>query len=166
MGAVPARVAQSSNYFPELASVVTQKSAWGLIAAPLGKRSHRTDFVQRFWWGAKSKAQPQGEEQAMRKHLSDIIDGRKQPVVPWTQAVERFNKAVRAETQCRKEVAGISKLPASISGLITDSERARDQLEGIKREQLERNELLDHAGARLSELNDVLMRAKAEATAA
>lgn len=58
----------------------------------------------------------------MRKHLSDIIDGRKQPVVPWTQAVERFNKAVRAETQCRKEVAGISKLPASISGLITDSE--------------------------------------------
>ena len=166
VGSVPARVAQSSNYFPELASVVTQKSAWGLIAARLGKRSHRTDFVQRFWWGAKSKAQPQAEEQTMRKHLSDIIDGRKQPVVPWTKAVERFNKAVRAETQCRKEVAGISKLPASISGLITDSERARAQLEGIKREQLERNELLDHAGARLSELNDVLMRAKAEATAA
>ena len=33
--------------------------------------------MQRFWWGAKSKAQPQAEEQTMRKHLSDIIDGRK-----------------------------------------------------------------------------------------
>ncbi|MFI1582320.1 hypothetical protein [Embleya sp. NPDC020630] len=38
-----------------------RREAWGAIAARLGRRSNRSDFVQRFWWGEQAEAKGNGK---------------------------------------------------------------------------------------------------------
>ncbi|MCW5253310.1 AAA domain-containing protein [Streptomyces sp. SHP 1-2] len=52
-----------ADYLAGPASLVLGEDAWGAIAARLGRRGNRSDFVQRFWWGERPKggggAQPE-----------------------------------------------------------------------------------------------------------
>lgn len=41
---------QEADYLSGPASVALTEPAWGAIAARLGKRSNRSEFVERFWW--------------------------------------------------------------------------------------------------------------------
>ncbi|WP_126640883.1 DEAD/DEAH box helicase [Embleya hyalina] len=44
-----------ADYLAGPASLALEEEAWGAIAARLGRRSNRSDFVQRFWWGEQAK---------------------------------------------------------------------------------------------------------------
>lgn len=41
---------QEADYLSGPASIALKAPAWGAIAARLGKRSNRSEFVERFWW--------------------------------------------------------------------------------------------------------------------
>ncbi|MCZ1007077.1 DEAD/DEAH box helicase [Streptomyces lydicus] len=44
-----------ADYLSGPASLLLDDDAWGAIAARLGRRSNRSDFVERFWWGEAAK---------------------------------------------------------------------------------------------------------------
>ncbi|WP_435127981.1 AAA domain-containing protein [Actinacidiphila sp. bgisy144] len=49
--AIGAQWAADADYLSGPAGIALGEPAWGAIAARLGRRSNRSDFVQRFWWG-------------------------------------------------------------------------------------------------------------------
>jgi hypothetical protein len=68
------------DYFAETARMVHGDGAWAMIAARLGKRKHRSEFADRFWW----------------KSMRFVLD---QPSAPdWPAAVASFH-AARARVQ-------------------------------------------------------------------
>ncbi|WP_439675365.1 AAA domain-containing protein [Embleya sp. MST-111070] len=44
-----------ADYLAGPAGLALEEEAWGAIAARLGRRSNRSDFVERFWWGKQAK---------------------------------------------------------------------------------------------------------------
>lgn len=44
-----------AEYLAGPATLALEEDAWGAIAARLGRRGNRSDFVQRFWWGEQPK---------------------------------------------------------------------------------------------------------------
>ncbi|MFI0943601.1 AAA domain-containing protein [Streptomyces sp. NPDC021020] len=53
-----------ADYLSGPAGILLDGDAWGAIAARLGRRSNRSDFVQRFWWGEAPKAADSRQETA------------------------------------------------------------------------------------------------------
>ncbi|PJL68665.1 DNA helicase [Stenotrophomonas maltophilia] len=45
-----------AEYFAELGELVAGKSAWGLISGPLGSKTRRTKFVERYFYGQRPSA--------------------------------------------------------------------------------------------------------------
>lgn len=156
--AVPPRVADRGSYFPELAEMVAGKSAWGLLAAPLGNRRNRTEFVSRFWWGQRNSKKGGESALAMRDYLRGIVSGDCAPRISWESAVARFKAALKHETACRKLVSEAAALPAKISRLLTESHQTECDLRDAEMEQAELRGVLSNAESRLSELNASLVR--------
>ena len=128
--AVPARVLEKASYFPELAGVVAGKDAWALIAAPLGNRKNRTDFVSRFWWGERA-TRAASNAPAMREHLKTVAREEGAPASRWTDAVSKFKNAVKNEAARRKHVVACANLPAKIAELtiqIQSAEAAKEEV--------------------------------------
>ncbi|WP_405777629.1 AAA domain-containing protein [Streptomyces sp. NBC_00859] len=125
-----------ADYLAGPASLALEEDAWGAIAARLGRRSNRSDFVERFWWGEQAKGnsrpRPQGSGdrpllglhkmlQLQESHVSTssrsttgtspVADG----TAPlgqgtWAQAVRRFVQArsrVRTLAGERQEIADL-----------------------------------------------------------
>ncbi|WEB40617.1 AAA domain-containing protein [Streptomyces yunnanensis] len=125
-----------ADYLAGPASLALEEDAWGAIAARLGRRSNRSDFVQRFWWGdqAKGTSRPRPEAsddrpllglhkilQLQANYLSASSQNA-QSASPdadaaaplgqetWTQAVRRFTQArshVHALAAERQEIADL-----------------------------------------------------------
>lgn len=114
--AVPLRVAARMNYFPEIAKAVSGKVAWGLMAAPLGNRRNRTEFVSRFWWGDRALA-GRTTAPAMREHLKSKMGESTAADELWAAAIGEFKQAVKAEKAARKRVETCSTLPGRIAAL-------------------------------------------------
>lgn len=84
--------AEEIDYFPELASALLGKPAWGLIAAALGNRTNTEHFRDAVWWGATTS---EGAEQptGLHEQLQDAAAGSHGD--EWTPAVQRFKDARR-----------------------------------------------------------------------
>jgi hypothetical protein len=62
------------EYLADPASLMLEGDAWGAVAARLGRRSHRGDFVNRFWWGtARTDPDAKGRPQRSGKGLHDLL---------------------------------------------------------------------------------------------
>jgi hypothetical protein len=125
-----------ADYLAGPASLALEGDAWGAIAARLGRRSNRSDFVQRFWWGEQPKGNSRPRQEASEdrpllglhkilqlqgNHLSASSQNA-QSTSPdadappplgqetWAQAVRRFTRArsrVRALAAERQEIADL-----------------------------------------------------------
>lgn len=133
--AVPMQVAQASQYFPELAQSVIGKKAWALMAAPLGNRRNRNEFVSRFWWGKRKAAAAmpgQGaSEVAMREHLRTIAASAQAPSVTWEKAVARYKKAISLESGCRSRMAQVAAQPKTIAQMLAREKRLSAEIQGL-----------------------------------
>ncbi|MFC8926259.1 DEAD/DEAH box helicase [Streptomyces albidoflavus] len=122
-----------AEYLAGPASLALEEDAWGAIAARLGRRGNRSDFVQRFWWGDQPKgsagSKPDGDDPVLGLHRMLQLqanfhgpasardtpwpgpDADADPPLgreTWQQAVRRFTRArdhVRALAAERQEVA-------------------------------------------------------------
>ncbi|MGD9787566.1 MAG: DEAD/DEAH box helicase [Sulfuricellaceae bacterium] len=126
--AVPKEVAAGSDYFADLATRVLGKPSWGLLAARLGNKTNRTEFLDRFWW-QKPREQKEGEgggqgrplsgdrEEGLRHHLKSIQEGKRKPAMLWNEAVKRLKEAQDRETSIRKSLIAASRLPGYVAAL-------------------------------------------------
>lgn len=159
--AVPARVANVSNYFPEIAESVTGKKAWGLLAAPLGNRRNRTEFVSRFWWGQR-KSNAEASTPGMRNHLRAIADSDKSPALSWNEAVQRYKKAVNLESGCRKRVQDAAALPSKVASIVSGIKKAEVDLAVAQRKCRETGDMLIETTLRAEKISNQAQLAKSQ----
>ena len=115
VSAVPETV--EKKYFAEIAKTIHGKDAWGVVSAALGKRSNRTGFMSKFWWGEKDA---QGNKQsALRDHLIKLKSPEKQAekITQWYKVRASFKQAVENEKKCREIVESAADLPKQIAKL-------------------------------------------------
>ncbi|WP_424210938.1 AAA domain-containing protein [Streptomyces sp. BI20] len=108
-----------TDHFADLAgALLGGEPAWGLIAAVLGNRGNRREFVQRFWWGRLPAEEAEAREEAGAPPLVGMeswLRARREPadgpperepgtpeVLPWAEAVAAFRAAL-AEVERRRE---------------------------------------------------------------
>ena len=122
--AVPGDVTERSNYFATLSARVLGQPSWGLLAARLGNKANRNEFVNRFWWH-EPRAQQKGENrgdgcavtemedhgEGLRYHLKQIQEGKRRPAVLWHDAVKRLKDAQEQEKLIRKSLSDAGKKP-------------------------------------------------------
>ncbi|MFD9715131.1 AAA domain-containing protein [Streptomyces sp. NPDC059076] len=125
-----------AEYLAGPATLALEEDAWGAIAARLGRRSNRSDFVERFWWGEQAKGNskpgPEASEDRPLRGLHEILRLQGQHLAAssrnprstslatdaapplgqetWKQTVRRFTRArsrVRALAAERQEIADL-----------------------------------------------------------
>ena len=129
MEAVPEDVSDRSDYFGGLATVILNRPAWGLLAARLGNKSNREQFVNTLWWGNLQKSE-KGDEappekfspergEGLKYHLNLLRPPRKvrEPALTWTEAVTRFEQAQAVEEAERQQLVTSSGLTHKIEWL-------------------------------------------------
>ncbi|MEV0844852.1 AAA domain-containing protein [Streptomyces sp. NPDC049954] len=132
-----------ADYLSDPAGLLLGEDAWGAIAARLGRRSNRSDFVERFWWGEPAKKSgrgpargagedsPRGLQEMLRLQRAQSAVAPRgaaaahsdaPPTAPplgretWAQAVERFTGARRRVRELAAERQEIADLRARVSG--------------------------------------------------
>lgn len=83
------------DYFADFGFRLIDAPAWALIAARLGNKTNRRDFINRFWFGSNKKDSV-GFLSLLKKFEESPKDG-------WAAAVTRFNQALAAEQRLRDE---------------------------------------------------------------
>ncbi|MEU5903785.1 AAA domain-containing protein [Micromonospora sp. NPDC047467] len=92
--------ADQASYLREHAERVLGEPAWGMVAAMLGNKRNRREFVGRFWYGdpADPDSKPGDEGPGLHEWLKDAEAGGTRP---WQHAVDAFTNALGAEQQLR-----------------------------------------------------------------
>lgn len=139
--AVPKSVLSQSDYFAGLVSELIGKPGWGLLAARLGNKSNRDEFLKIFWWRKPEEKQndttlppdtftPKRGE-GLAYHLQLIRDGIRTPAIQWCDAVSRFQKAQAHEETIRNRLIEYSMLNEQISELRLQVKETTDARELI-----------------------------------
>ena len=142
--AVPKRVLVSSNYFSELATSVTKKKAWGLVAAPLGKRANRSEFLRAFWWNKTGQDDGAGNAvtPGMREALHKLQTKVTAPTISWDEAAARYKRAQEVEKGFRAALEKKARRPEHIAGLNARAVSDQSRLESMDATLAEREALL------------------------
>ena len=117
--AVPSAVAERSTYYPQVATQVIGKRAWGLLAAPLGKSANRTKFLRAFWWGDSSDFSLGAEAQGLRGHFKQIQGTPELARERWNQSLQKFRTAQALEQQLRRSMCEAADRPQKMAALVT-----------------------------------------------
>jgi len=94
-GAVDPSWLEEVDYFPQLAGEMISQDAWALLAARLGNKQNRADFLSKFW--NKPKVEDPNKFGGFKKYL----EGQEGKVIDWPRAVQRYQQAVKAEQELR-----------------------------------------------------------------
>ncbi|NKY87624.1 DEAD/DEAH box helicase [Nocardia veterana] len=162
---VPATKAIHRESFPDAdywsgpATLLADTECWGAIAARLGNRSNRSEFVDRFWRGNQPRGKRKREGDKEIPGLHEILhaleqskaDNEKYRVVPWSTAVEQFEKAVAEVERLAAQRQVIADILERTSGFDLHLQRLRQQADDhrdyIVKLQAYRGDLERHATA-------------------
>jgi uncharacterized coiled-coil protein SlyX len=164
VAAVPERVAKQANYFTDIARNVTGKDAWALIAAPLGNRKNRTEFLNKFWWGERpSKDDAAGSPATgLREHLKAILQGSVTPAMTWDTAVGRYKAALAREQASRSDLARKVQLPEQIAALTVRLASDNAALQTMNRSIADRQKSLGHFNDKIRALKQAAQQTQAQ----
>jgi hypothetical protein len=98
--------AEAADGFAELAGTLIDREAWGLIAARLGRLTHRTAFASRALWSGKDGRGPEGVMRWLKR-----LEGEALPDAgDWDAAVATFRRALdeAAALRARREQAAVA----------------------------------------------------------
>lgn len=128
LSALPEKWHEDASYLREPATSLSEgQPVWGAVAARLGRRSHRRDFVERFWW-----ADPRRDTKAPREELPGprglravLADSAQQPDQRgWRQAVAHFRAAESEVERLRTERVEAANELYGLGEAIEEAERA------------------------------------------
>lgn len=139
--AVPPAVAQSGGYYPDIATNVIGKPAWGLLAAPLGKSANRAEFLNAFWWGrGRSGAGAAERDAGLRERLKSLQGKPQETHDAWRASLLAFQKARAREAKERKAMQAAADRPASIAALATSRAQLQSQTHATNQQGLQQLE--------------------------
>ncbi len=117
--------------------------AWALIAARLGNRRNRRDFMKRFWGADKQMPEPRDRaHEGFYRYLKSLRPSPRNLAV-WKRAVASFNEALKAEAVIRErrcvewraaQDAEIKKRLAGMEGELDRAVKARQEQHELKPE--------------------------------
>jgi hypothetical protein len=99
---------EQAEYFDDLATSLLGKPGWGVVAARLGRKANRQEFVTKFWFGERDASSAAGTR---RGGLFELLDRyREEPGPDWAQAAAEFRRAYQdaAEMQEARERASVT----------------------------------------------------------
>ncbi|WP_199887632.1 DEAD/DEAH box helicase [Streptomyces badius] len=129
------------GHFSDLASALLGGHAWGLVAAVLGNKTNRKEFIDRFWWGRLPEKETEARAAAGQPPLRgmqavltgwipprtspggrrapDSVDrtgpgGPTEPVPSWAAAVAAFRAAQAEVERLRTERARLASALAAV----------------------------------------------------
>ncbi|MFI7632405.1 DEAD/DEAH box helicase [Microbispora rosea] len=141
-GAIGEPWRQGADYFADIATAVLERPAWGLIAARLGRRDHRTEFVRRAWFGIDDKP---GLLQRLRDCENEDVD--------WQAAVARFSRCHERVLRLQQE-RSLAYRVVELKYAVEESDRLTDKA----RRDLSRARELVESAARAVESCEVRQR--------
>jgi hypothetical protein len=143
-----------AGYLADPATLLAGTPCWGAVAARLGRRDYRREFVDRFWWGStgQQKSQQKSSELlGLQKLLKGFEDGAEVEAPSWDDAVKQFNAAVDDVRRLANDRQGVAELlarmtepDATLRTLREQAGNARDRVRGL---QAHRNDLQRQAEA-------------------
>ncbi|MDT8913589.1 AAA domain-containing protein [Amycolatopsis sp. PS_44_ISF1] len=87
-----------ADYLAEPATLLTGTPCWGAVAARMGRRGNRLDFVDQFWRGIPDRRKKASREaqklRGLNKILFELGNSLENDLPSWPEAVARFNAAV------------------------------------------------------------------------
>lgn len=100
-----------ADYLADPATLATGTPCWGAIAARLGRRDFRREFVDRFWWGNGDRRKPQQDDLVgLRRFLMELENGKIAAALSWEEAVQRFEAAVAKVRSMARERQAVAEL--------------------------------------------------------
>jgi len=143
--AVPERVYKniSVDYFSEIATALLQRESWALIAARLGRKNNRLEFLKYFWWGEKENSTHSKKKQVntIRDILIKAKERKKVLHYKWKELVEKWNQLLEKERNIRaylQRFANTFYNELNIRNKIKELERNIKNLEKIKNQEEEK----------------------------
>lgn len=147
-------IARSDPIQPADGSDDSRHTAWGLVAARLGRKQNRSTFTDAFWFGDAASSTP-----GMQRRLQAWADGTSQPP-SWAQAREAFTAAeakVARLVEGRQAIAARRRQLARMPTVMADARAelaAADHARAVVRDQSAR------VYERLAELEGTLQAAQ------
>lgn len=169
-----------ADYLADPATLLTGTPSWGAVAARLGRRDFRREFVDRFWWGNGDRGKKVQKEleglSGLHQFLRQLVDADEEEPLPWPDAVKRFNSAVyraRRLAHERQEIADLLAREGEPDGVlvarreVADARRAalarqRARCSGAQRQDADARAELDRAATQLAQAEDALASALAK----
>ncbi len=179
ISAVPQSVAKTlstpastrPDHYSMLATTVLGKPAWGLLAARLGSKGNRSEFLSAFWWKKPSEPTERSPrlnadevpfaygDEGLRYHLERIRNKARAPVLNWEAAVERFRSAQREEGRLRQALIDANALRPTADTLQTLAtqlaESASSGIEGLEPIRREREIIARAQSGKQQELGEL-----------
>ncbi|MGW0640765.1 AAA domain-containing protein [Streptomyces badius] len=155
------------GHFSDLASALLGGHAWGLVAAVLGNKTNRKEFIDRFWWGRL----PEKETEARAAAGQPPLRGMQAVLTGWIpprtspggrrapDSVDRTGPGVPTEPvpSWAAAVAAFRAAQAEVERLRTERARLASALAAVES---------PSAGRRIADLEAAVRRADQEVTAA
>lgn len=143
-----------AGYLADPATLLTGAPCWGAVAARLGRRDYRREFVDRFWWGRATQQkgrQKSPELLGLQKLLKGFEGGLEVEAPSWDEAVKQFNAAVDDVRRLASERQSVADLlaretehDATLRTLREQAGNARDRVRAL---QADRHDLQRQAEA-------------------
>ncbi|HXU32911.1 MAG TPA: ATP-binding protein [Thermoanaerobaculia bacterium] len=116
-----------AEHFAGFATEVAGRPCWALLAARLGNKQNRGDFVRRFWYGEETEDE-RSDEEGKSGFLAYLKRLATEPF-DWRDEVRRFASALRSENEIRERRTSwartVEELPAAEATLVC-AERERE----------------------------------------
>lgn len=153
--AVDASWLANFDYFREASSRVLDRPAWALMAARLGNKSNRSNFVNRFWYGEKTDQESEADPESESGGLLAWFKAQEAKGTPadWKAAVKRFRQVAAVEDKLRKERAGYYRSYANWLAVLQDIPLLEKRLAAL-------DDLIAEATARVAQMRTLVGRAE------
>ncbi|MGO4813794.1 DEAD/DEAH box helicase [Cupriavidus sp. 2MCAB6] len=109
--AVDASWLDQVDYFPRFGTQAIQQPAWGLLAAKLGNKSNRGEFLSNFWHGQElpfeAAIPPENDLRVKKTGFQAWLTAAAATPVDWRAAVKEFEQALVQEKAERSKLAEV-----------------------------------------------------------
>jgi hypothetical protein len=124
---------EHTDYFPDFATRLIGQPAWAMVAARLGNKANRSDFMNRFWYG-NQEAHDAEEGDPSASGFHKLLIAFDSLTADWGQAVSRFKKALAQEQCLRDERLQFHQTSLDLCNLLQELSALEMQLQDLTAE--------------------------------
>lgn len=150
--------AAADDYFRDFGTRLLEAPAWAMVAARLGNKANRNDFINRFWSEDRKATKAPAAESAAGGFLNWLKAQESKPRGDWHAARRRFLLAVRQENTLRQEREAVyaactrqAQLNLEVIQRVQAAEAAEQALDGAWNQQREAKAEAERGEARVEQ---------------